>query len=232
MTGALVVWTGITRRSEASFNGWYNRQHLSERVNVPGFINGRRYRAIHGHPDYLAVYEVDAPDVFAGTAYTARQNDPTGWTSSVMRDFRDFTRMTGEVRAKVGQGLGGACASWRLTPVPGRESDLVAWLGGEVLPGLMADAAVIGGMLVSPSEGLADAGRQSTESRMRETSDNPPCWALLIETADVAKAEAFQAELDPTTLAEHGVERSEPGIYALITAVGRFDSTPAPDPAS
>ncbi|MCA8928195.1 MAG: hypothetical protein KDC18_09000 [Alphaproteobacteria bacterium] len=229
--GILIVWTGVTAEQDARFNAWYNRQHLSERANVPGFRNGRRYKAVHGAPAYLAWYELDSPAVFASDAYAERQNNPTGWTQAVMPGFRDVTRVAGRVEARLGQGLGGACASWRLTPAAGAEAGLADWLAREALPQLLAqNTDILGAVLAAPLAAADDAGAASNETRMRAQPDNPPCWGLLIECADGETAQGVQARLDPTLLARHGVERSEPGIYALVTALGRFDSTPAADP--
>ena len=229
--GILIVWTGVTADRDALFNAWYNRQHLSERANVPGFRNGRRYRAVHGEPAYLAWYELDSPEVFTSDAYAERQNNPTRWTQAVMPGFRDVTRVAGSVRARLGQGVGGACASWRLTPAAGAEDTLTAWLAAEALSKLLAEnTAVLGAVLAAPLAADGDAGATSNETRMRAQPDNPPCWGLLVECADVETAQAVQAALDPTLLAQHGAEQSEPGVYALVTAVGRFDNMPAPDP--
>jgi hypothetical protein len=229
--GILIVWTGVTAERDALLNGWYNRQHLSERANVPGFRNGRRYKAVAGAPAYLAWYELESPAVFTSAPYTERQNNPTGWTQAVMPGFRDVTRVAGRVKARLGQGLGGACASWRLTPAAGTEERLTAWLRGEALPALLAENKdVVGAVLAAPIDAAEDAGATSNETRMRAQPDHPPCWGLLVECADVETARAAQEVLDPATLALHGVERNEPGIYALITALGRFDNTPAPDP--
>lgn len=230
MAGILIVWTSITPDRDALFNGWYNRQHLSERTNIPGFRNGRRYKAVEGAPAYLAWYELDTPTVFETAPYAERQNNPTAWTQAVMPGFGDFTRVAGEVRAKVGQGIGSACASWRLTPAADKAEALVSWLADDVLPDLMQDSGVIAALVASLAETVADAGPNSTESQMRQTPDNPPCWGLMVECTDLETARAVQAKLDPPTLAAHGVERNEPGLYSLLTAVGQFDSTPAPDP--
>ncbi len=229
MAGILIVWTSITAEREALFNGWYNRQHLSERTNIPGFRNGRRYKAVTGSPAYLAWYELDASTVFETEPYAERQNNPTAWTQAVMPGFGDFTRVAGDVRAKVGQGIGSACASWRLTPAAGQEEALTRWLADDVLPKLMQDTGVIAALVASPAA-VADAGPDSTESQMREAPDNPPCWGLLVECADVETAQTVQAKLDLTMLAQHGVQQNEPGIYALLTAVGTFNHRAAPDP--
>lgn len=229
--GILIVWTGVTADRDALFNAWYNRQHLSERANVPGFVNGRRYKAVQGSPAYLAWYELESPDVFAGAAYAERQNNPTAWTRAVMPGFRDVTRVAGQVQCRLGQGVGGACAAWRLAPAAGAEAGLTAWLADEALPQLLRDHAdVLGAVLAAPLAASADAGATSNETRMRAAPDNPPCWGLLVECADVAAARAAQAALNPTVLARHGAEWCELGIYALVTALGQFASRPAPDP--
>lgn len=231
MSGLLIVWTGVTAERDALFNAWYNRQHLSERANVPGFRNGRRYKAVEGSPAYLAWYELEKPGVFTSGPYIERQNNPTGWTQAVMPGFRDVTRVAGRVRARLGHGLGGACASWRLTPARGEEERLAAWLRDEALPALLAENAdVLGAVLAAPLDPSEDGGAASNETKMRAQPDNPPCWGLLVECADVVAARAVQEKFDPTVLAQNGVERNEPGIYALVTALGRFDNTPAPDP--
>ena len=41
----LMVWTDIFADVEHDFNDWYNREHVRERVEVPGFIRARRFAA-------------------------------------------------------------------------------------------------------------------------------------------------------------------------------------------
>ena len=148
-----------------------------------------------------------------------------------MPGFRDVTRVAGRVQARLGQGLGGACASWRLTPAAGAEAGLADWLALEALPKLLADnTGVLGAVLAAPLDAADDAGATSNETKMRAQPDNRPCWGLLIECADVATAQAVQLALNPTALAQQGVARAEPGIYALVTALGQFANTPCPDP--
>ena len=49
------------------------REHLQERVGVPGFRFGRRYElASSGDRQFFAFYEVDSPDVLASPAYLER----------------------------------------------------------------------------------------------------------------------------------------------------------------
>ena len=110
--GALVIWTDIKPEAEEDFNRWYDHQHLEERVGVPGFLNGRRYKAIGDAPaKYLAWYEVESPDVLGSDAYGARQANPTEWTSRIMPEFLNVTRVPSARIAKSGGGLGCIAAS-------------------------------------------------------------------------------------------------------------------------
>ena len=40
--GMLIVFTEVKPRDERDFNEWYNREHIDERVNLPGFHRARR----------------------------------------------------------------------------------------------------------------------------------------------------------------------------------------------
>ena len=64
----LAIWTDAAADSEAEFNEWYNRQHVNERCDVPGFLSGRRYRALSGRPRYLALYDTTGSDVLSNAA--------------------------------------------------------------------------------------------------------------------------------------------------------------------
>jgi hypothetical protein len=55
--GALVIWHDV--RDETGCNEWHSREHMIERVAVPGFRRGLRYVAVAGSPKYMNLYEVD-----------------------------------------------------------------------------------------------------------------------------------------------------------------------------
>ena len=38
--GLLMTFTEVKPELEADFNEWYNREHLDERINLPGFRRG------------------------------------------------------------------------------------------------------------------------------------------------------------------------------------------------
>ena len=65
--GILVVRSRpISPEREDEYNGWYSGVHLTELLQVPGFVSARRFRRVSGgEDDYLAVYEVEADDLAA-----------------------------------------------------------------------------------------------------------------------------------------------------------------------
>eukprot|EP01036_Dinobryon_divergens_P048149 gene48149-64611_t len=43
--GMLITLTEVSARDERDYNEWYNREHIDERMNLPGFHRARRYVA-------------------------------------------------------------------------------------------------------------------------------------------------------------------------------------------
>jgi hypothetical protein len=56
--GVMAVWNDLESGHEAEFDAWYQRQHIPERLNQPGFREARRYLAQRGSPRYCAFYFV------------------------------------------------------------------------------------------------------------------------------------------------------------------------------
>ena len=110
MPGILAVFNDCAPEGRAHFETWYNREHLQERVAVPGFRFGRRYELLAGGDrQFCAFYEVDEPAVLNSDFYIGRLNDPTPWTRQAMTSFRNMVRTVCDVRAAAGD-LNGAQA--------------------------------------------------------------------------------------------------------------------------
>ena len=88
--GMLIVFTDVKARDERDFNEWYNREHIDERVNLPGFHRARRYVAVRGAPKYLATYECDTVEDLATPGYLQLLANQTPWTQAVMARFTSF----------------------------------------------------------------------------------------------------------------------------------------------
>src|SRR5260370_15639860 len=68
-TGLLMVWADIDPEFEAEYHRWYDEEHIAHLLAVPGFLSAGRYVALKGGPKYLALYELEAPDVLRSPAF-------------------------------------------------------------------------------------------------------------------------------------------------------------------
>ncbi|MGH6904724.1 MAG: hypothetical protein ACREIR_18510 [Geminicoccaceae bacterium] len=48
--GALAIWHDPAPEIESDYNEWHSKEHMYERVGVPGFLRGQRGVAIAGAP--------------------------------------------------------------------------------------------------------------------------------------------------------------------------------------
>ena len=93
-SACLAIWFRVDADDVAELDAWYPRQHLPERLSVPGFLRGRRYAAVDARLPYLTIYETEDAAVLSSSAYVQRLNDPTPWTRRVLPTFRTMVRGT------------------------------------------------------------------------------------------------------------------------------------------
>jgi hypothetical protein len=91
--GLLLVMADIDPAIEHDFNQWYEQEHLAERMAIPGFLRARRFKAIEGSPKYLALYDLESPDVLNSADYRhVIGAGKSAWTRRMEPQFRNFTR--------------------------------------------------------------------------------------------------------------------------------------------
>ena len=169
--GILAFWGTLPAAHAADFDDWYNRQHLFERTDLPGFRSGQRYRSGNR---FFAWYETDTPEVLASRAYLARLNAPTAWTRRVMPHVRGGSRGIFRVTAHVGRGRGGVAAT------------MAGALSVAVLRALVKQPGIVAAWQWQP----VAAPRDTVESRTRRTPDRSPGPTVLIEATDRASLAA------------------------------------------
>jgi len=116
--GIVAIWNGIRPEGRAEFFEWHTREHMLERVAIPGFRRGRRYSALEGEPEFFTLYETDTTAVLTGADYLARLNAPTPWTRRATVAFTDTSRSLCRVALSIGPGEGGLMMTWRLDAAP------------------------------------------------------------------------------------------------------------------
>jgi hypothetical protein len=102
--GLMAFWADIDEDYVLRYQQWHNCEHIPERVSIPGFLHGRRYRAENNRPRFLMFYETEGPDVFTSDAYLAALNAPTAWTREALTHFRNPQRAVYSLAATEGQG--------------------------------------------------------------------------------------------------------------------------------
>ena len=89
-----MVQTDIPAEDEAEFNRLYDAVHLPGLRKVPGVRNAYRYRLettnADGFPQYMAVYEIDSPDVIDSEPWKAAVQDE--WTEKIRAKCAGLTR--------------------------------------------------------------------------------------------------------------------------------------------
>jgi len=214
--GMLVTLTEVSARDERDFNEWYNREHIDERVNLPGFHRARRYVAVRGSPKYLATYECDTVADLATPGYLQLLGNQTPWSQAVMARFTHFTRLTLRIQVDQTHGVGGALATVRFVPDPRRRRMLVEWFSGQALPKLIARPGLVGAAVGENDLEVAHAPLQdkSMDIPKAEAAE----WVALIEGADVAAVGAAARSLfTPARLRPFGVETPPTiGTYRLL----------------
>jgi len=213
--GMLVVINDVKPRDERDFNEWYNREHIDERVNMPGFHRARRYVALRGSPRYLATYECDSVNDLARPAYLALLASQTPWTQAVMKRFTHFHRLTLRIPIDLTHGAGGALTVARFVPDPARRRELLAWLR-EALPRTIARPGLLGAAVGENDLEIANAPVQ------QKSMDHPKAldveWVVLIEGAETAATgTAARLLFKPAALKAIGVQKPPIiGTYRLL----------------
>ncbi len=215
MAGAMMAaWLDITPEVEAEFAEWYFREHVPERVSLPGFLSGRRYTATGAGPNkYLALYEATSKEVFASRAYRARLEQPTEWTSRIMPRFRNFARSVFDVRLDLGQQYGGAITTIRYASGAG----LAGWLERDALPALAERPGICRVRLLEADEAQSKPKTREAEMRGSAGGNAWAPWTVCVESIGIAWLRPAVAELlSERALAEHGATEIATGYYDFV----------------
>jgi hypothetical protein len=86
----LIVTVEVAEEDVDELNRWYEEEHRPEKLSLPGYLTMRRYRAADGSPTFLAIYELDHPDV--ATAAAEGGAEMSGWMKAVMAKWKRWDR--------------------------------------------------------------------------------------------------------------------------------------------
>jgi len=209
MAGILAIWNDCAPEGYDHFERWYIREHLQERVGVPGFRFGRRYETVSGSDRrFFAFYEVESPDVLSSKAYVERLEAPTPWTLETMKSFRNMVRTVCDLRAAAGDLIGSHAVVLRadqaMAPTPAA-TKLVDELAAE--PGVARVQLWTAAAKQTPGD---------TAEMKSRGKDQLAAGAFVVECLRRADADRVAATLanPPAALGVSG--KSVVGIYGLL----------------
>ena len=209
-TGVVAIWHDLLPEAKHDFYEWHNREHMPERVAIPGFRRGRRYVAIDGTPEFFNLYEADTPDVLAGRDYLDRLNSPTPWTKRVVPSFRNVARSICRVAFSNGVGSGGVMLTMRFDVDAPHRAFAVDALAARILPPLALRVGVAGVHLCLADEAISSV--ETAERKARADKTLVPTWIVLIEGIGMDEVRGASDELAPA-LEQHHARAIETAIY-------------------
>jgi hypothetical protein len=111
----IAMWHDIAEGEDGEYIEWHTREHMPERLSIPGFLTGKRLQA-PGAARYVygTIYAGESLETFRSPAYLKRLNNPTAWTTSVAPSFQNFLRVACEKVVTAGIGDAGCMATIRL----------------------------------------------------------------------------------------------------------------------
>jgi hypothetical protein len=204
--GMLLTSMNIDATHEAEFNRWYDREHLEERVAIPGFLEARRYVAHDGNPKYLSLYSTESFEVLDSPTYRTALANQTAWSKANIANFKDMIRGVSRITISRGTGRGAALGIIRLRPPAGSHDNVRTALRD------LLDPAIHDGIIsMHLLENDAALSKPITDD---PNAANPGAgdWFVLVDATDVGVIPATVAQftcndtLKPMVIS-HGVYR-------------------------
>ena len=208
--GILAIWNDARPGREQEFETWFQGEHLLERLAVPGFLFGRRHRAISGSNGYFNFYLTETPATLTSRPYLERLDNPTPMTRTIMSEV--FINMNRTVCRRVYRhaGFRGAYAvTVRFDAAPDE-----AALKAEITR-LAADPARVANGEIWIA--LDPKGMPVSKEEQLRGGDKKIAGCLMIDTLHQKDAEAIGAELSRT------FPGSEVGVFRVLCQLGRGD---------
>lgn len=213
--GMLLTSMNIDAAHEAEFNRWYDREHLEERVAIPGFLEARRYVAHQGNPKYLSLYSTETFEVLDSPTYRTALANQTAWSKANIANFKDMIRGVSRITISRGTGRGAALGIIRLRPPAGEHDKLRTALRDQLDPAKLD--GIISMHLLENDPALS---KPITDD---PTAPNPGAgdWFVLIDATDVSVVPAASARFSDNAAIKPLVVTS--GVYRLMWDLAKSD---------
>ena len=213
--GMLLTSMNIDAKDEAEFNRWYDREHLEERVAIPGFLEARRYVAHDGNPKYLSLYSTETFEVLDSPAYRTALANQTAWSKANIARFQNMIRAVARITISRGTGRGAALGIIRLRPSSGGEDKLRAALREQLDPAKLD--GIISMHLIESEPALSKPITDDPSAPNPGAAD----WFVLIDATEVGAVSPAAARFMDNAAFKPLLITS--GVYRLLWDVAKSD---------
>ncbi|MDX3805023.1 hypothetical protein ACXIUS_16465 [Bosea thiooxidans] len=213
--GLLSLWNGVEPDRLGEYNLWHTREHVPERLAIPGMLRARRYHRGEGPlPEFLTLYELETNAVLASAPYRILLETPTAWSRSMRPSFRGFFRVGHLAVLSRGGGVGSALMATTFSDASAPEG---AWerIAGRVLRETAATAVHI----LKKDPAVAPVPFTVPSGGGRSYADG---GAIMVECYDRGRLAGIAEMLDPLLdLQGLAQERASWTAYDLAYALDR-----------
>ena len=209
---ALAMWWDMAPEVRPDFEDWHSHEHFPERMGIPGFRRGSRWRSATGGEGFFVMYELQGYETLSSQHYLASLNRPTPWSTRMMPHHRNMVRSQCHVLESRGSGVSGHALTVRLSPAPGRDDALRESLK-DLIAQLPMRPGVTGAHLLRHEAPQIAA---TTEQKIRG-GDSFADWVVVICGYDLQALQLIaENEAGDAALAAHGaVAGSISALYSL-----------------
>ena len=213
--GFLVLWSDVLPEAEGEWRAWHVREHMPDRMTVPGLELGRRYLdpSRPRHQTFM-IYEARSLAVFRSEAYLAQLNAPSVLTRKLLPSIRNILRGVCRTIASQGIGLGTVVSVARVACDDGG-SPIDPRAAAALIQAALDKPGVIGAHL-----GVVDrdvTGIPTTEQKLRHDADESFDALLMIEGADRGEVGGAAEEIVGSAAFAALLPKSvSTGIYDLV----------------
>ena len=213
----LMTSMDIDAAHEREFNAWYDREHLAERVAIPGFLEARRYVAVDAAPKYLGLYSTENFDVLDSDAYRTALANQTSWSKANIGRFQNMLRSVARITVSRGQGRGAALGLVRIRP-PADGADALR-------------AAIVALLDPGSLDGIISMHLMESDPRLsKPLTDDPAApnpaardWYVLIDGTDADAVAWLMAGRFDGAIAAASATLISAGTYRLMWDLAKSD---------
>lgn len=200
----VIMWHDIAPDGDAAYNLWHTREHMPERIALPGFHRSRRgINRDLPRQHYFTLYECADLGSTVSPEYQRSLNSPTAWTTEVAPAFRNFKRMACETAVSRSRGVGGSIATFRATLPAGTGEAAATAALGPAIDAILDLPAVTGAHVgfARPDHGSGT----TTEVRLRQPMTEPDFAVVVVVEGIDLPALAASEDAIATLLAGNGL---------------------------